>query len=119
MVKKHLSSGRIVVSDGLACFKAFKNKACENFSIVTGGGSESVKKEPFIWVNTMIGNAKNSIVGTYHGIKHKDLPRYLAEFSYRFNRRFRLENMLSRFTFIVLLTPPMPHKYLRMAELYG
>ena len=117
--KKHLSSGSIVVSDGLACFKAVKDADCQHFSIVTGGGPESVKKEQFIWVNTMIGNVKNSILGTYHAIKHKHLPRYLAEFSYRFNRRFTLEDMLPRFAFIALRTPPMPNKYLRMAELYG
>jgi transposase-like protein len=117
--KKHLSSGSIVVSDGLSCFKAIKDADCQHFSIVTGGGPESVKKEQFIWVNTMIGNVKNSIVGTYHAIKHKHLPRYLAEFSYRFNRRFSLEDMLPRFAFIALRTPPMPNKYLRMAELYG
>jgi hypothetical protein len=36
---------------------------------VTGGGPESVKKAQFIWVNTMIGNVKNAIVGTYHAIR--------------------------------------------------
>jgi hypothetical protein len=86
---------------------------------VTGGGPESVKKEQFIWVNTMIGNVKNSILGTYHAINHKHLPRYLAEFSYRFNRRFTLENMHPRFAHIASGTPPMPNKYLRVAELYG
>ena len=117
--KKHLAKGCVVVSDGLACFKAVKEAQCEHLSIVTGGWPDSVKKAQFIWVNTMIGNVKNSIVGTYHAIKHKHLPRYLAEFSYRFNRRFTLENMLPRFAFIALRTPPMPNKYLRMAELYG
>lgn len=109
----------MVVSDGLACFKAVTETQCEHFSIVTGEGPESVKKAQFIWVNTMIGNVKNFIVGTYHVIKHKHLPRYLAEFSYRFNRRFQLEEMLLRFAYIALRTSPMPNKYLHMAELYG
>ena len=117
--KKHLSKGSVVVSDGLACFKAVTEAQCEHFSIVTGGGPDSVKKAQFIWVNTMIGNVKNSIVGTYHAIKPKHLPRYLAEFSYRFNRRFQLEDMLPRFAYVALRTPPMPNKLLRMAELYG
>lgn len=117
--KKHLSAGSVVVSDGLACFKAVEDAQCEHFSIVTGGGPESVKKEQFIWVNTMIGNVKNSILGTYHAIRHKHLPRYLAEFSYRFNRRFQLESMLPRFAYIALRTPPMPRRFLSMAELYG
>lgn len=40
----------MVVSDGLACFKAVTEAQCEHFSIVTGGGPESVKKTQFIWV---------------------------------------------------------------------
>jgi len=64
-------------------------------------------------------NVKNSIVVTYHAIRHEHLPRCLAEFSYRFNRRFTLADMLSRFVYIALRSPPMPNKYLRMAELYG
>ena len=103
----------------MACFKALTEAQCEHFSIVTGGGPESVKKAQFIWVNTMIGNVKNAIVGSYHAIKHKHLPRCLAEFSYRFNRRFQLEDMLPRFAYIALRTPPMPNRLLSMAELYG
>jgi len=82
MVEKNLSKGSVVVSDGLACFKAVTETQCEHFSIVTDCGPDSVKKAQFIWVNTMIGNVKNAIVGTYHAIRAKHLPRYLAEFSY-------------------------------------
>jgi len=117
--KQHLAEGCIVVSDGLACFSAVTEAKCEHFSTVTGGGPESVTKEQFIWVNTMIGNVKNSITGTYHSIRAKHLPRYLAEYCYRFNRRFALEDMLPRFMYVALRTAPMPQKYLSMAELYG
>ncbi|MEI6895185.1 MAG: transposase [Colwellia sp.] len=117
--KKHLSAGSVVFSDGLACFKAVKYAQCEHFSIITAGGSESVKKEQFIRANIMIRNVKNSILGTYHAIRHKHLPRYLAEFSYRFNRRFELAGMLARFAYIALRTPSMPIKLLSQAELYG
>tara|TARA_R110001583_G_scaffold69544_2_gene197081 strand:+ start:1972 stop:2265 length:294 start_codon:yes stop_codon:yes gene_type:complete len=55
----------------------------------------------------------------WEAIRPKHLPRYLAEFSYRFNRRFQLEDMLPRFAYIALRTPPMPNKLLSMAELYG
>jgi hypothetical protein len=54
---------------------------------VTGGGPTGVSLVEFTWVNTMIGNVKNALRGVYHAINHKHLPRYLAEFSYRFNRR--------------------------------
>jgi len=83
---------------------------------VTGGGPESVSKKEFAWVNTMLGNVKNVITGTYHSIKLRHAPRYLAEFCYRHNRRFQLEDMISRFGNMAVRTPPMPGKLLKLAE---
>ena len=119
--KTHVAPGSIVVSDGLACFSAVTTAGCEHHSIVTGGGPESVKKEEFIWINTMIGNVKNAIAGTYHSIggKHKHLPRYLAEFCYRFNRRFDLRQMLPRLAYVAVRAPPMPYRLLTLAEAHG
>jgi len=117
--KKHLSADSRVVSDGLACFSAVTEADCQHTKIVTGGGAECVTIEAFTWVNTMIGNVKNSMVGTYHAINHKHLPRYLAEFCYRFNRRFELRDMLERLAYVAVRTPPMPMRLLKMAELHG
>ena len=44
----------------------------------------------FRWVNTILGNLKNALRGTYHAIRPKYAQRYLSEFEYRFNRRFDL-----------------------------
>ena len=92
--KHHLQPNSTVISDGLSCFSGVKEAECFHLSIVTGGGPESVSKEEFTWVNTMLGNVKNAITGTYHAVNPKHLPRYLAEFCYRHNRRFQLEDML-------------------------
>ncbi len=46
-------------------------------------------------------------------------PRYLAEFCYRFNRRFKLEEMISRLGYAAVRTPPMPQRLLSMAEARG
>lgn len=116
---QHLTPKSHVVSDGLACFSAVKTTGCTHTAIVTGGGFESVQLEEFKWVNTMIGNVKNAIKGTYHAIHKKHLPRYLAEFCYRFNRRFSLENMLVRFLYIASRTTPIPIRLLKIAESYG
>lgn len=117
--RHHLQAGSTVVSDGLACFSAVKEAGCTHISIVTGGGPRSVHKEEFTWINTIIGNVKNAITGTYHAINPKHLPRYLAEFCYRFNRRFQLQDMLPRFAYVALRTPPMPLWLLTMAENHG
>jgi hypothetical protein len=46
--------------------------------------------------------------GTYHQASAPHLPRYLAEFSYRFNHRFGLAAMLTRLGQAAVRTPPMP-----------
>lgn len=72
----------------------------------------------FNWVNTLLGNVKNVITGTDHAIREQHVPRYLAEFEYRFNRRYDLKAMMPRFLTAAARTPPMPYRLLRLAEHY-
>ncbi len=115
--RKHLAPGSCVVSDGLACFNAVKEAGCSHTKLVTGGGPDCVEIEEFKWVNTMISNVKTALSGTCHAVRAKHLPRYLAEFCYRFNRRFNLRDMLKRFVYVAARTPAMPKRLLTMAEL--
>lgn len=114
---RHLAQGSKVVSDSLRCFRGVEQAGCSHQSIVTGGGPDSVQHKAFHWVNTILGNVKNSLHGTYHAVREKHLPRYLAEFQYRFNRRYDLESMISRLIFIAAKTPAMPVRLLTMAEI--
>lgn len=114
--EKHLAPGSIVVSDGYRCFTGVKNAGCFHQSIITGGGPDSVEIKEFKWVNTMLGNVKNAIRGSYHAISKKHIPRYLAEFCYRFNRRFQLREMVRRLAYVALQTPPLPTRILKLAE---
>ena len=114
--RSHLHPEAHVVSDGLACFRAVRDAGCGHTGIVTGGGPESVQIPGFGWVNTLLGNLKNSFRGTHHAIQHKHLPRYLGEFCYRFNRRFQLEDLLPRLGYVAVRTPPMPERLLKLAE---
>lgn len=41
-------------------------------------------------VHRLFSNVKTWLNGTYHGVSTKHLPRYLREWSYRFNRRGRI-----------------------------
>ncbi|MEW5250916.1 IS1595 family transposase, partial [Microbulbifer sp. 2201CG32-9] len=40
--------------------------------------------------------------------------RYLAEFQYRFNRRFDLCALIPRLVYVSLRTPPMPERLLKL-----
>jgi transposase-like protein len=114
-----LASGIVVVSDGLRCFTAVTQAGCTHEVIKTGGGAKAAKTPAFKWVNTALGNIKAAIVGTYRAVREKHVPRYLAEFEYRFNRRYKLEDMIPRLAFIALRTPPMPYKLLKLADVYA
>jgi len=114
--KKHLFPGTSVVSDGLNCFPAVKDAGCEHHAIIKSDGTKSMEYSEFKWVDTMIGNVKNSIHGTYHAISEKHVPRYLAEFCFRFNRRFELGKMIKQLAQAAVNTLPMPHRLLKQAE---
>lgn len=113
--KKAFTPGSTVISDGLSCFNAVKNVGCEHDRIICGGGKASVEESEFYWVNTVLGNLKTSLRSTYHAVRRKYAQRYLAEFQYRFNRRYDLSKIFTRLTVVALRTPPMPEKLLRMA----
>jgi len=90
---------------------------CQYDKIVCGGGRASVDESAFYWVNTVLGNLKSALRSTYHSLKAKICKRYLAEFQYRFNRRFDLRELTPRLTFVCLRTPPMPEKLLKLGLL--
>ena len=59
---------------------------------------------------------KSAITGTYRAVRDKHVPRYLAEFEYRFNRRYDLAAMMPRLGYVGVRTSPMPYRLLKLAE---
>ena len=68
------------------------------------------------WVKTILGNIKRSLHGTYRHLSIRHLRRYLAEFSYRFNPCFSLQEMFPRLAPDPPRTPRMPYRLLNVAE---
>ena len=110
----HLGTGTRVVSDGLACFHGVTAPGCVHEPVVVGSGKAAVERPEFRWVNTILGNIKNALRGTYHAIRPKYAQRYLSEFEYRFNRRFDLPDIIPRLVYVALRTPPMPERLLKL-----
>ena len=100
-------AGRHVVSDGLLCCQAAHSAERTHERILVGGGSQSVRRAQFRWVNTMLGNLKTAFAGTYHAFDSaKYAHRYHAEFAYRFNRRYDLATMVPRLIATSVLAKP-------------
>jgi len=116
---KYLEVESEVISDKLACFKGVTEAGCGHVRIKCGGNLELLDSKVFKWVNTMIGNVKTALTGTCHSINPSRLPRYLAEFCFRFNYRFDLRKLLPLLGEIMVKTSLMPKSYFKLAESYG
>jgi transposase-like protein len=115
--QRSLAPGCHVVSDGTPAFAQVRQASATHERHVTGGGRQGAQTPQLHWVNTLLGNLKTSMAGTYHSFDHaKYAARYLAEFGYRFNRRFDLPAMLPRLLRAMVTTRPLPLRVLRVSE---
>jgi ribosomal protein L37AE/L43A len=114
---KSLATSAVVVSDGLWCFRGVKIIGADHEPTVTGSGKASTKLPQFKAINTLLGNLKTALEGTYHAFDFaKYAHRYLAEAQYRFNRRLNLASILARLLRAASLTPPRSASFIRLAE---
>ena len=117
IAKVHLELGSTIVSDGLSCFPAVTTAGCIHEQRIVSGGNVPAQKMPALrWVNTLIGNLKTAITGTFKPVRRKYAPRYLAEFQYRFNRRSRL---LDRLACVAVRSLPMPYSVISSPDEAG
>jgi hypothetical protein len=114
--KTHLSCDANVTSDGLWCFAAVSQNGCTHHAVPMNRPDVAKRRRALKWVDTMLGNVKTAMHGNYHAIGLKHLPRDLAEFCYRFNRRHDLSSMLKRLAIAATQTPPMPYRLVKLAE---
>lgn len=112
---KALSAGTHVVSDGLATFAAVKDAGFTHEPIIVNGTGKAAGQHPrFLAVNTTLGNLKTWMASTFKGFKLSHYTRrYLAEFQYRFNRRFDLASILNTLLRDALMSAPWREVSLR------
>jgi transposase-like protein len=115
-VDKCLVRPLTVVSDGLACFTV-SAAAGVHERIVISDGNPSAAYARFNAVSTAQSNLKTAISGAYHAIKFaKYAHRYLAEFQYRFNRRFNMRAIFARLARVACGSSPANRASIRATE---
>jgi transposase-like protein len=106
-----------VRTDGLAGYERLAAAGIAHERIVQGADrSRGVKLFP--WSHAVFSNLKSWLRGTFHGVSPKHLPRYLDEFAYRFNERWREEELFERVLGRALGADPLPYHRL-IAESAG
>ena len=114
-----IKPGAYVVTDGLGCFNGVAEAGCTHKAIVTGSGRKAARHPAFRAINTVLADIKTAIAATYRSGAKKHTPRRLAEFAYRFNRRYDLPAMIIRLGWVAMRTQPMPYRLLKLAEDHG
>lgn len=92
-VDKSIQKGSMVNTDGSPSLRDLKNVDVDYQ--VTGTNQETIDHW-LPWVHKFISNAKSWVAGTHHGIEAKYLGQYLAEYTYRFNRRHDPDTLFFR-----------------------
>lgn len=108
-----LMPGTRVRSDGLACFAAVSTAGCMHLPMVVGNRLPRDLPQ-FMWVNTVLGNLKTTLAGTFHALGYRKYAgNYLAAFAYRFNRRFDLRGLVARLIVDVARARPAKESTIR------
>ena len=86
-IEKKIKVGSTIKADGASAY----TKAAEaGYTVeqVVAKKNPELAHEHLRWVNKLTLNLKRFLLSTYHGVYPKYRRAYLAEFAYRFNRRY-------------------------------
>lgn len=92
-VNKNIAEGAMVNTDGSP---SLINLTGVDVDYRVVGTDKEILDHWLPWVHKFIGNAKVWLLGTYHGVESKYLGQYLAEYTFRFNRRHDPDSLFFR-----------------------
>jgi len=98
-------------TDGWHAYWALASNGFVHEPHVVSKDKEALKR--LRWVHLLAANLKGNIRGVHHGVSEKHLDRYLAEFSFRFNRRYWDSQLFNRTVFACVSTPTVTFAELR------
>ena len=107
---QHIELGSRIRTDGLAIYNVLAGKYKHEPVVAKGKPKDALLK----WVHIVISNAKAFIDGTFHGLEAKHMQRYLDEFCYRFNRRYREDQLFDRL--LLACATALPATYGELTE---
>ena len=94
---------RILNTDGKQTFNVVKDR----IKVIHEAIDSTAANHRVYWLNIIIGNVKNNILGIYHGVSKRNLPLFLKEQEYRFNHRNVGLGMLDKIQQYLTKSTPM------------
>lgn len=111
-IGKKIKKGSTVKSDGSGAYRKIERKGFKNLSSVYTKNPVQTA-EHLKWVNMLTSNLKRFLLSTYSGVFPKYRDAYLAEFAYRFNRRYWPHQAFDRLLFACINAKPITLPALR------
>jgi ribosomal protein L37AE/L43A/transposase-like protein len=99
-----------VFTDAWGSYTAFCRLGIDHRPRKGGRGRHALDGLP--WAHTVFGNLKTWLRATFHGVSPKHLQRYLDEFSYRLDRRWRQGELFGFVLRRVARGQPLPYRQL-------
>jgi transposase-like protein len=97
--------GSLLKTDGAVIFVGAKKRGY-NLNQSSYNQFPEATTEHLKWLNTLTSNLKRFLISTYHGVFPKYRRAYLAEFAYRFNRRYWPDQAFDRLLYACLHAEP-------------
>ena len=113
---RHFGPDAVEVSVASACVGGIAATWFRHSLVVARGNHHGMEPVDLRWVNSVLGNCKNIMIGANHRASGRHLPRHRREYCFRFTRRFNLYRMLPRLGWAADRTPPTAHGLLTLGE---
>lgn len=104
-LQKNVSEGATIKSDGAGSYIKAKEKGYGHDRSVYMKDREKTAQH-LKWVNILTSNLKRFILSTHHGVRPRYRKVYLAEFAYRFNRRYWPYQAFNRLLYACIQAKP-------------
>lgn len=111
IVDQRVEPGQFFKTDGFHGNFVVKSYGHQLQRLVCGGPA-SVEWLPH--AHRAISLLKRFLIGTYHGVSARYLPRYLQEFCFRFNRRHKPKTIWQSLLYACVATLPMTYAELKL-----
>jgi len=110
-LEKRIAKGSTLKTDAAGAFEQAKEKGYKVRQVPFAKEPDKAK-EHLKWIHWLSSNLKRGLVSTYHGCFPKYRKAYLAEFAYRFNRRYWPHQAFDRLLFACLSAPKITEREL-------
>ena len=102
-LSRHLEPESAVLTDRFPSYRRLSSRGFAHAALRLGGEGKLADRY-FPWVHITLSNLKRFLLGTHHKPQAKHLKRYLAEFTYRLNRRWQEASLFDHLTHACLST---------------